>query len=89
MREFQGRLVESCVIQEPNAPPISVVVVPESPQALGMTLAPATTVSGQAVWRASCGNCNMASVGLGEESCCVIGSVPQETLLAVLNALER
>jgi hypothetical protein len=87
VREFQGRLVECCVIQRPNAPAVSVVVVPESPEALGMTLVATKTVTGQAVWQASCGSCNMASVRLGEESCCVIGQVPPEDLIGVLNAL--
>ena len=89
MREFQGRLIESCVIQEPNAPPISVVVVPESPEALGLTQTGTTTVTGQAVWQSNCGPCNMASVRMGEGSCCVMGQVPQEDLLAVLNAFEE
>ena len=88
-REFQGRLVECCVIQQPNASPISVVVVSESPEALGMTPAATTTVTGQAIWQASCGSCNMASVRMGEDSCCVIGQVPQEDLVAVLNAFEE
>jgi hypothetical protein len=88
-REFQGRLVECCVIQQPNASAISVVVVPESPEALGMTPVATTTVTGQAIWQASYGSCNMASVRMGEESCCVIGQVPQEALVAVLNPFEE
>ena len=87
MRDFQGRMVESCVIEQPDGPPISVVVIPESPQALGMTLAKTTTATGQAVWQASCEHCNMASVPMGEASCCVMGDVPQENLVAVLNAM--
>jgi hypothetical protein len=88
-REFQGRLVKCCAIQHPNAPAISVVVVPESPEALGMTPVATTTVTGQTIWQASCGSCNMASVRLGEGSCCVIGQVPPEDLVAVLNAFEE
>jgi hypothetical protein len=87
MREFQGRLVESCVIQEPNAPPVSVVIVPESPEALGMARTDRTTATGQAVWQATCEHCNIASVRLGNDSCCVIGQVSQEDLLGVLNVL--
>jgi hypothetical protein len=89
MREFQGRPVQSCVIQEPNALPISVVVVPVSPQALGMTAGPRTTVAGQTIWQAACGPCNMASIRMGDESCCVIGHVAQENLAAILNELEE
>jgi hypothetical protein len=87
MRDFQGRLVRSCVIEEPNAVPVSVVIVPESPRDLGMTIGRTTTATGQPVWQASCGSCNMASVRLGEESCCVIGQAPQDDLVAVLNAM--
>lgn len=87
MREFQGRFVESCVMQEPNASPVSVVVVSELPSDLGMTPAGIMTGTGQPIWRASCGSCNMASVRRGEHSCCVIGQVPTEDLVAVLNAL--
>lgn len=89
MREFQGRLVECCVIQKPNAPAISVVVVPELPAALGMTPAGSTTVAGQTIWQVACGSCNMASVRLDDGSCCVIGEVPHEDLVAVLNAFEK
>ncbi len=89
MRDFQGRGVPSCVIEEPNTPPISVVLIPESPEALGMTLSTGRTVTGQAIWHATCGACNMASVHLGAGSCCVIGDVPNEKLVALLNAFEQ
>jgi hypothetical protein len=89
MRDFQGRRVKSCVIQEPNTPAISVVVVPKLPDALGMTPARKTTTTGQTIWQATCGQCNMASVRMGEGACCVIGQVPQEDLIALLNVLEE
>jgi anti-sigma factor RsiW len=89
MRDFQGRVVPSCVIEEPNTPPISVVLVPESPEALGMTLGTSKTVTGQAIWHATCGACNMASVRAGASSCCVMGDVPTENLVALLNAFEQ
>jgi len=87
MREFQGHLVPTCVIEEPNAVPVSVVVVPDSPQDLGMTIGRTTTATGQTIWQASCGSCNMASVRWGEGSCCVVGHVPRDDLVAVLNAM--
>ncbi len=89
MRDFQGRGVPSCVIEEPNTPPISVVLIPESPEALGMTPGAGRTVTGQTIWHATCGACNMASVRLGAGSCCVIGDVPNEKLVALLNAFEQ
>jgi len=89
MRDFQGRVVPSCVIEKPNTSPISVVLVPESPEALGMTLGPSRTVTGQTIWHATCGACNMASVRMGAGSCCVMGDVPTENLVALLNAFEQ
>lgn len=89
MRDFQGRRVASCVIQEPNAPPVSVVVVPKLPEALGMTVAQKTTATGQTIWQATCGLCNMASIRMGEGACCVIGQVTEEDLIELLNALEE
>lgn len=89
MRDFQGRVVPSCVIEKPNTPPISVVLVREAPEALGMTLGTGRTATGQAIWHATCGACNMASVRMGANSCCVIGDVPTENLVALLNAFER
>ena len=89
MRDFQGRVVPSCVIEKPNTPPISVVLVPESPEALGMTLGTSRTVTGQTIWHATCGACNMASVRMGAGSCCVIGDVPPENLVALLNTFEQ
>jgi len=89
MRDFQGRVVPSCVVERLNTPPISVVVVPESPEALGMTLATSKTVTGQAIWHATSGTCNMASVRLGAGACCVIGDVPTENLVSLLNAFEQ
>jgi hypothetical protein len=89
MRDFQGHSVPSCVVEEPNTPPVSVVLIPESPEALGMTLDTGKTATGQAIWHATCGACNMASVRMGHGSCCVIGAVPEEKLVALLNAFEQ
>ena len=89
MRDFQGRLVPSCVIEEPNTPAISVVLVPEAPEALGMTLGSGRTATGQEIWHATGGACNMASVRMGPGTCCVMGDVPQEDLVALLNAFEH
>jgi hypothetical protein len=89
MRDFQGRTVPSCVVEQPHTPAISVVLVPEAPEVLGMTLGTGRTGTGQSIWHATCGACNMASVRLGTGSCCVIGDVPTESLVALLNAFEQ
>ncbi len=89
MRSFQGRSVPSCVIEKPDAPAISVVLLPASPEDLGMTPGATRTVTGQTIWHAACETCNMASVRMGGGSCCVIGDVPPENLIALLNAFEQ
>ncbi|MCL5282521.1 MAG: hypothetical protein M1376_21750 [Planctomycetes bacterium] len=88
MRDFQGRTVPSCVVEEPNTPAISVVLLPEAPENLGMTPDTTKTVTGQPIWHATCETCNMASVRMGPGSCCVIGDVPMDNLVALLNAFE-
>jgi len=89
MRDFQGRVVPCCVIEQTNTPPISVVLIPDSPEDLGMILGTRRTVTGQPIWHATCGTCNMASVRVGAGSCCVIGDVPTENLVDLLNAFEQ
>jgi hypothetical protein len=89
MQDFQGRPVECCVIQMPNASSVSVVMVPKSPETLGMTPAEKTTATGEILWQATCGRCNMAAVRMGQASCCVIGQVPPDDLVVLVNKLEE
>jgi hypothetical protein len=89
MRDFQGRTVPSCVVEKPNTPPISVVLLPAAPEDLGMTPGVTRTVSGQTIWHATHETCNMASVRMGTGSCCVLGDVPTENLVSLLNAFEQ
>jgi anti-sigma factor RsiW len=88
VREFCGRQVASYVVKGPNAP-VSVIVVRQSPKALGMTPAKDEAAAKRTVWQAACGNCNMASVRIGERSYCAVGQVTQEELASVLNALSE
>ncbi len=88
VRQFCGRPVASYVVKGPNAP-VSVIVVPHSPKALGMTPAKDDAAAKRAIWQAKCGNCNMASVRIGERSYCAVGQVTQEELTRVLNALSQ
>jgi anti-sigma factor RsiW len=88
VRQFCGRPVASYVVKGPNAP-VSVIVVPHSPKALGMMPARGEVAAKRTVWQAACGNCNMASVRIGERSYCAVGQVTQEELASVLNALSE
>jgi hypothetical protein len=89
MQDFQGRPVECCVIQMPYGSSVSVVMVPKSPETLGMTPAEKTTATGEIIWQATCGRCNMAAVRMGQASCCVIGQVPPDDLVVLVNKLEE
>jgi anti-sigma factor RsiW len=86
VRKFQGRPVASYVVRSEHAP-ISVIAVPQSPEALGMTLAGSKTATARDLWQARHGCCNIASVRIGEYSYCAVGQVTQEKLAAVLRAL--
>jgi len=86
VRRFKGRPVASYVVQRERTP-ISVIAVPESPEALGMTPMGGKTIVGDDLWQAKHGCCNMASVRVGEYSYCAVGEVTQEELATVLGAL--
>lgn len=88
MRDFCGQRVVSYVVQGPNAP-VSVIIVPDSPQALGMAPAEEKAPAGRVVWRSRRGGCNMASVRIGEYSYCAVGEVAQDELARVLSTLSE
>jgi len=86
VRKFQGRSVASYVIKRNNVP-VSVIAVPQSPEALGMVMTDRKTTAMRDIWQARHQCCNMAAVHIGEYSYCVVGRVPQDELAVILNAL--
>jgi anti-sigma factor RsiW len=86
VREFCGRPAVTYVVKGVNAP-VSIIVVPDSPKALGMTPAGEKAPGGRAVWQSRRGGCNMASVRIGEYSYCAVGQVTPEELARVLSSL--
>lgn len=86
VRQFQGRPVASYVIQSNNTP-VSVIAVPQTPEALGMTLAEHTTAATRDIWQAQHECCNIAAVRIGEYSYCAVGQIAQDELAAILNTL--
>jgi anti-sigma factor RsiW len=86
VRKFQGRPVASYVVKR-NDIPISVIAVPQPPDALGLTRARQQTTAARNIWQARHECCNIAAVRLGAYSYCAVGQAPQEELAAVLNAL--
>jgi len=85
-RQFRGETVGSYVVKGPGGP-VSVVVMPDSPKSLGMKQERGEGLSQQAVWRSRCGDCNMASVRIGDRSYDAVGRVTQENLDSVLTDL--
>jgi len=85
VRQFQGQQVASYVVQAKDAP-VSVIVVPESPEDLGLTPR-AKTAAMRDIWQGKHACCNIACVRRGEYSYCAVGQVTQKELATVLNAL--
>jgi hypothetical protein len=85
-RQFQGRTVGSYVVQTPSGP-VSVVIVPDSPQSLGMTPGKGQPSAERPIWRASCEGCSMAAVRIGGRSYCALGRVTTDDLAVVLDSL--
>jgi anti-sigma factor RsiW len=88
VRDFSGRPVTSYVVQGSNAP-VSVIVVPHSPKALGMTPARSRAAAGRAVWQGACEGCNIVSVRIDGYSYCAVGQTSREELTRVLSTLPQ
>ncbi len=86
VRQFQGQPVASYVVERNNTP-ISMIVVPQPPEALGMTLTEHKTTAARDIWQARYQCCNIAAVRIGAYSYCAVGRVSQEELTVLLNAL--
>ncbi|MCL5278352.1 MAG: hypothetical protein M1376_00400 [Planctomycetes bacterium] len=86
VRQFQGRPVASYVVKRANTP-ISVIAVPQSPEALGLAPTEHKTAAHRNVWQARHQCCNIAAVRIGRYSYCAVGQVAQEELTTLLNAL--
>lgn len=81
---FKGEAVGSYVVETPVGP-LSIIVVPQMPEALGMKVLP--QAGGRAVWADSFAMNNMAAVRLGDYTYCAVGQVPRETLVRILAGL--
>ena len=86
VRQFQGRPVASYVVKRNNTP-ISVIVLPQPPEVLGMAPAKHKTVAQRDIWQGRHRCCNLAAVRIGEYSYCAVGQVTQAELAVLLNAL--
>ena len=83
---FQEKIVGSYVV-ETRQGFISIIVVTDTPQTLGMSKMNDRTKSGETLWEGSFARCNMVTVGIGDYSYCAVGEVSYEILADLLNRL--
>jgi hypothetical protein len=86
VRKFQDQPVASYVVKRNNIP-ISVIVVPQPPEALGLVPAQRRPAAARDIWQARHQCCNIAAIRLGGYSYCAVGQAAPEELAALLNAL--
>ena len=83
---FQEKIVGSYVVETPQGF-ISIIVVTDTPQTLGMSKMKDRTESGETLWEGSFARCNMVTVRIGDYSYCAVGEVSYEILTDLLNRL--
>ena len=85
---FKGRIVGSYVVDTPGGI-ISVIVVTDTPKAIGMTLMPEEKGDEQIYWKSSYAQCNMVTVRLDSYSYCAIGEISETSYVYLKNLLSR
>lgn len=78
---FKGHAAGSYVVETPRGP-ISIIVVPQTPQELGIDHP--LQGYGRTFWADTFATNNMVAVRLGNYSYCAVGEVPQELLAQIL-----
>lgn len=71
---FKGQIVGSYVVDTPKGI-ISVIVVTDTPEEIGMTRMPEKIGLEQNYWKSFYAQCNMVTVRLGDYSYCAIGEI--------------
>jgi len=87
-RRFRGHKIGSYLVETP-AGHVSIIVLPNSPESLGMTPDKTQRFAPRTIWHAACEGCNIAMVRIGDRSYCAVGEVTQEDLERVLDNLLR
>jgi anti-sigma factor RsiW len=81
---FKGQAVGSYVVETPRGP-ISIIVVPQEPQAMGMT--EHAEAAGKTFWTGAFAKNSMVAVRLGGYTYCAVAEVPQDLLTQILLSL--
>ena len=85
---FKGPIVGSYGVETPEGF-VSIVVVDETPPAIGMTKIPAGPDDSQIFWRSSYSNCSMTATIIGEYTYCAVGLIEGDALKQMLEKLVR
>jgi hypothetical protein len=81
---FKGEAVGSYVVETPRGP-LSIIVLPQTPEALGMTQP--MEAGGATFWRGGFAANNMVAARYGQYTYCAVGEVPTDLLAQILLAL--
>ena len=80
---FREQIVGSYVVDTPQGV-ISVIVVTDTPESIGMTRIAENTDCDRVLWKSFFAKCEMAAVHMGGYSYCAVGEVPHEMLANLL-----
>lgn len=83
---FRERIVGSYVVDTPQGV-ISVIVVTDTPESMGMARMAESARTGQVCWKASFARCSMVTVRLGDYSYCAVGEISHKYLLEFISRL--
>lgn len=83
---FRDEMVGSYVVDTPQGI-ISIIVVTDTPQSMGMKMTSDYRESNRFFWRTSYKKCNMVAVRVGNYSYCAVGEVSYELLANLLHRL--
>ena len=83
---FKGPIVGSYGVETPEGF-VSIVVVDEAPQAIGMRKIKADSDDSQVFWRSSYSNCSMAATVIGKYTYCAVGLIEEDALKQMLEKL--
>lgn len=85
---FKGQIVGSYVVDTPRGI-ISVIIVTDTPNEIGMNPMPGKKEHEQRFWKSSYAHCNMVTVRLGGYSYCAIGEISETSYKYLTELLSR
>jgi hypothetical protein len=83
---YQGEIAGSYVVDTPQGM-ISIIVVTDTPESIGLTQMPRQSPYDQAFWKGTFARCDMVAVRLGNYTYCAVGDASHELLTDLLGRL--